>query len=254
MASRPKPAELRRSLALTPDPGVFTPRLVDGLPEPVQRFFTHAIAPGAPLPQAVRLQLRGSMRPRPGASRFELEAEETLAPAAGLVWEARTRIGPLPFRIVDSYFEAEGRVRGTVLGIPLLRAAGPEVSRSSRHRTAAESLWAIPALLPRPGISWEATGDDTIRFALTIDGEAVPVTIGIDVRGAVTTMQMERFGDEGREEWGPTPYGFTVLAERTFGGLTIPSQLEGGWWFGTDRYDADNASRFEVLGLEPVGA
>ena len=254
MAAGPKPAALRVALALSPDPGEFTPGLVSGLPEPVQRFFAHAMAPGAPRARAVRLRLRGSMRPRPNATRLEITADETLAPSAGLLWEARTRIGPLPFRIVDSYFAGEGRIRGTLLGIPLLRASGPDVSRSSRHRTVAEALWAIPALLPGPDVAWEAFGDDRIRFAITIDGEAVPVSLDIDARGAVTALQMERHGDVGREEWGPTPYGFAVQNEATFGHFTVPSRLEGGWWFGTDRYDPEGASRFEVLALEPVGA
>ena len=57
---------------------------------------------------------------------------------------------------------------------------------------------------------------------------------------------MIRYGDVGVDTWQPIPYGFAVEDEQTFGGYTIPSLLHGGWWYGTDRYDAQGASRFRI--------
>jgi hypothetical protein len=58
---------------------------------------------------------------------------------------------------------------------------------------------------------------------------------------------MLRHGNAGRDDWGPTPYGFRIEREATFDGVAVPSLVRGGWWYGTDRYDSDEASVFEVL-------
>ena len=37
--------------------------------------------------------------------------------------------------------------------------------------------------------------------------------------------------------WRALPFGGHLEGERTFGGLTVPTRVRGGWWFGDDRYD-----------------
>jgi hypothetical protein len=98
--------------------------------------------------------------------------------------------------------------------LPLGGERGEDTAASSRGRLAGESLWVPSGLLPGPAVTWHAV-DDT--------------------RARVDRPQR-------------VPYGFRVLAERTFGGFTIASQVKGGWWYGTDRYRSDQASMFTVTG------
>ncbi|WP_100897170.1 hypothetical protein [Nostoc flagelliforme] len=41
--------------------------------------------------------------------------------------------------------------------------------------------------------------------------------------------------------------GGIFQAERTFEGITIPSRISAGWWFGTERYVESFVSEIEVL-------
>ena len=135
----------------------FSPDLVADLPEPVQRYFLHAIAPGTPLARSVRLTISGRMRPRPDAAHLDITAKETLAPPLGLVWEARTAIGPIPLHIVDCHFQGAGRIEGRVAGLlAVMRGDGIHISRSSRHRVAIEATWVPSTLLPQHGTAWTA--------------------------------------------------------------------------------------------------
>ena len=218
------------------------------LPEAARRFFGHSLPEGARRTGSARLRLRGEMRPRPGARPFALEADEVLVPGVGFAWLATTRIGPFSMHVLDGYHAGEGFMAGRLFGaIPLMNAAGDDVTRSSRGRLAGESIFVPPALLPRPGLRWEGVDPQRARLHQTIDGEDLEVEILVDDAGALTEMTMLRHGDAGRDDWGPTPYGFRIESEETFEGVSVPTLVRGGWWYGTDRYDPDQASVFEVL-------
>ena len=60
-------------------------------------------------------------------------------------------------------------------------------------------------------------------------------------------LTMQRYGNVGVPRWQHIPYGFSMEEEATFGGYTIPSKIRGGWWFGTERYDPEAASTFEIV-------
>jgi hypothetical protein len=187
------------------------------------------------------------MRPRPGARPFDLVAEETLAPLVGFAWEARTGIGPIRMRILDVYRRGEGWMTGRVLGvIPTLDARGADITRSARGRLAGESLFVPPALLPGPGVRWSPVDAERASVRFEIDGEAFEPTLRFD-DGRLQEIIMERWGDVGRPDFGLTPYGFSTGGETEFDGIRIPTRFRGGWWYGSDRYDPEQASTFEIL-------
>lgn len=228
----------------------FDPAMLDGLPGPAQRYFRHAIAEDTPLARTARIDMAGRMKPSPDAGFLDLAAEEVLAPPAGFQWTARFSMGPLPICVRDHYYRNDGAVRVEPLGlVPLQRSSGPEVTRSSRHRLAAEALWIPATLLPGPAVQWEAIDERRARVTMTIDDEAIPLTLTIDDDGRLQQFTMQRYGDVNVPTWQRIPYGFAVEEEATFGGYTIPSRLRGGWWFGTDRYRADQASSFTIRAI-----
>jgi hypothetical protein len=80
------------SLLRPPEPGRFDPAELDGLPEPVRRHLTQAVAPGTPLHTSARLRMRGSIK----VGRWlPFRAREVLNPQHGFVWTARAA-GPGP--------------------------------------------------------------------------------------------------------------------------------------------------------------
>jgi hypothetical protein len=228
------------------DANVFTPDRVADLPDPARRYLLHAVAPGTPLAPVVRLEMGGTMTPRPGRPQVALTAEEVLAPRRGFIWTARARMFGLPVRVRDTYFDNEGGVHVALLGvIPLARESGGDATRSARGRLVAEAVW-CPTALVGPGVTWEAVDADHARFTLTVDGESIPVTIRVGPGGSLREVTLDRWGNVGVPSARLIPYGFVVDDEATFGGVTIPVRLRGGWWFGTSRFDPDAAAEFVI--------
>jgi len=226
---------------------VFRADLVADLPEPARLFFLHAISPGTPLSAWAEIDLTGSMRQSPETPRMSIRAREVLHPGEGFIWYARARSGPVSVRVVDHYYREAGAVDIALFGlVPMGRESGTDVARSSRGRLAAESIWIPTALLPREGVRWEAVDDERARVMLTIDGEELALILTIDADGRCREVMMQRWGNAGVEEWQELPYGFAITGEVTAAGITVGERFEGGWWYGTDRYDPGSASIFTI--------
>lgn len=252
LAADARAHQLEADLFVSGDPPqAFTEADLADLPEPAARYLRHAVAPGTPLASACRLQMTGTMTPTPGGRPVDLTASETLAPREGFVWTAQSRMNGLPVEVRDSYHRGAGGVSVTALGfVPIpLGGSAEDVARSSRGRLVAEAVW-CPTALVHPDVRWEAVGEDRARYTVTIDGDPVSVTLQVDDDGTPRELTLDRWGDP---DGGPArlhPYGFRVEAEGTFGGVTIPTQVVGGWGFGTDAHDPTSVSSFSVTSLD----
>lgn len=223
----------------------FDPAMADGLPAPAARMLRRALTPGAPLAGAVRLDLTGSVVQ--AGRRLTLAARELLVPARGFAWEARAAWGPLFVQVRDHYLANDGKVAVSLLGlVPMGGEGGPDTARSSRGRLAGETFWVPSMLLPDAGATWSPVDEQRALVQLEIDGERESVTLTVAPDGRVTELHMMRWGSVGVDEPQRIPYGFRVRGEGVFQGTTIASDVEGGWWYGTDRYRPETASRFRV--------
>jgi hypothetical protein len=220
------------------DHRVFTESMVAELPEAARRYFLHAIRPGTPL--ATRLRWRYTAQMKPGASLpwMPLVADQVLVRQRGFVWKATAHKGPLFVTVRDHYLDGEGRMRIALLGlIPVINATGSDLSKSAMARLVIEGVTLLSSFLPGPNV--EISGIDDSRFTVTthLHGEATPITITVDADGRPTEVTMLRWGNLTPDgSYQAIPYGMKITGERTFGGYTIPSQVAGGWWYGTQQY------------------
>jgi hypothetical protein len=213
----------------------FDPAMVDGLPEPAQRYLRHAIAPGTPLARSVTITMHGTLRLSPGGEALPMRAEQVLAPPAGFIWRARVGRGLMRFRGFDRYGNAQGGMRWWMLGlVPIVRAGGADVTRSAAGRLGGEAVLVPGALLPGRGAVWEAVDDSTARVRLVVDGEPVTTTLRIDADGRLRHASLMRWRDDAGGGGAPGFVRFDVelSGERTFGGYTVPAHLRAGWRLG----------------------
>ena len=240
MTARPDGAGFR--------PAVFTESEIEGLPAPVQRYLRAGIAPGTPLAVAARLRMRGQIK----LGRWvPFHAREFLAPRDGFHWTARAGGVLSGF---DSYADRQGEMRWKLLGlVPVMRATGPDVTRSAAGRAAAEVIWLPTALLPRFGVRWQAAGDRHLIASYRIDAVEIEAHHQIDQDGRLLSMFFDRWGDPWRTgSWGWYRFGGEITAHRTFEGLTIPSAGRFGWHYGTDRWSEGEFFRYEITALQPT--
>lgn len=235
------------SFPRTPASGVFDPDAVRNLPEPAQRYLLHAIKPGAPLARTVIIEQKGRMKFKPDSPFSDMHCTEILCPGLGFTWMAKMAMYHLPVSVTDYYYSNDGAVHVEVIHlVAIMNEGGLDVTRSSRGRLAGEAVWCPTSLLPGPNVRWEALDENRARVVQTIDGEEIATDITVDETGRLLKVSLLRYGNVKNPTWDYLPYGFTVLQEQTFGNFTIPTHLQGGWWFGTERYNPDAASTFII--------
>ncbi|MEA5597909.1 DUF6920 family protein [Rivularia sp. UHCC 0363] len=225
-------------LETSPNNTTFTTEMVAELPQPVQRYFLHAIQPGTPLANSVKLKMNGSFRLSPDKPWLPMQAEQIIRALKEFVWKATIGSGLMKFIGSDYCFNNFGRMRFSIWGIiPVINAQNQDITRSGIGRFVGESFWLPSALLPQNSVIWQAIDDNTIVSCMKVDGESVTLTFVIDSTGKILKMSLPRWGDK-TEDGSHTyiPFGGECLSERTFGGFTIPDQINAGWWFGTDKY------------------
>jgi hypothetical protein len=222
-----------RSLDEAGDGTVFSPTMLDGLPDPARRYLLRAITPGTPLAGSVRLSMTGTLRTKPGGRELALEAEQILG-GRGLVWRARAGSGPASIVGFDRYLAGEGEMRWWLAAVlPVASAGGVDVSRSAAGRVAGESVLLPSALLPIRGARWEAVDDGRARVTRRIDGEDITLTLAVDGDGRLTDVTFLRWHDDaGAGEPGLVRFDVAFTGEITSGGYRIPAEMRAGWRMG----------------------
>jgi hypothetical protein len=225
------------------------PTTTRGLPEPVQRYFAAAIAPGTVLAPAVRLRIRGEIRL--GGRWLPFRSQEVLDPTRGLVWwgtVARIVSGGDGARIGDG--AGEGRLEWRLLGVKRVAfAQGEDVARSGLARAFAEAcLWAPTAVLAAGDVSWAAPSDREIVASRATPYDTVVHRMTLDDDHRVVAGVFDRWGDpDGTGASALHPFGGEVNGWSTFGGVTIASRGSVGWGFATERWPAGEFFRYEVV-------
>jgi hypothetical protein len=222
---------------------------LEGLEEPVRRYFEHALRGDAERARGVRLEMKGRIRAGtwlPFRARQESDGRS-------FTWRARVAVGRLTLLTVVYRFAAgAGGTEARLFGRRrVLHSEGADTSRSAAGRAALEAVFAPMSLLPDRGVTWRAEDEALIVASLDIPPERPELRLRIDRDGALRSVSALRWGNAGQREFGYIPCGCEVRAERRFGDLVVPSSVEVGWWFGTPRYKPFFEA--DVLALAPIG-
>jgi hypothetical protein len=211
---------IRSSLQVSGEPDkVFSSEMVGGLPDLAQRYLLHAIQPGKPLARRVELKMSGMLKPKEDAPWMPLQADQILTPERGFIWKAKAKAaGPVFMNVTDHYAAGEGRMRVALFGLlPMVNVSNQDIAKSGAGRL----------------MGWQKVDSLHAKVTLTIDDLTTTLTLTIDEQGRLKEVVLPRWKDDVKEF---VPFGVVIKEEREFDGYTIPSQLHGGWWYGTERY------------------
>ena len=219
---------------MTAEPSRFTASQLAELDEPVRRYLSHAIRDGAELGAGVRVMMTGQIKLGlwlPFTAQQECDGRS-------FAWRARVALGPLTaLAVVDRFAAGAGSMDGRLFGrIKLFRADDANTTRSTAGRAALEAVYTPASLLPQRGITWRAETENETVASWDVPPERPELHLQIDDRGAVRGYHALRWGNVGQKEFGYTPCGCEVAAERRFGDFVVPSSITGVWWFATPRY------------------
>jgi hypothetical protein len=220
----------------------FDPRDVEGLPESARRYFAHAIAPGTPLYSGAELHMDGTFLLGDARKHqtYRMSAREALR-GDGFVWLPELRSGMLTIDGSDALVSGKAWTRFWVAG--LVRVANERTSedlvRSAQFRAAIEAaLWVPTTLLPENGVRWSEVGPDTARVVIgSVAGGPIALTLKLGPEGAVREVFGHRWSNANADRrFRLQPFGGTTSRDRTFHGLTVPTQVAVGNLFGTPDY------------------
>src|SRR3954452_17162134 len=192
--------ELESLIAASPMPSLD----IAGAPQPVRRYFNHAMGRDHRAVRAAVLMMRGHIK----LNRWlPFRARQLLVPRLGTVWQAR--IGVITG--ANRYVAGSGGIDWRLFGrFGVMHAAGDDMARSSAERAAAESIW-LPAAIPPGTAAWEADDDTHINVSFDVDGHDVTLHHVIDDEGHLRSSSLRRWGDpDGTGTWQPLPFGVAV--------------------------------------------
>jgi hypothetical protein len=188
------------------------------------------------LPRVAHVRFHGRLRLRPGRPWLAFRATETIVVNNGFEFQARAWLGPLPVTTQDRYTAGHGASQIRLLGLlPIVTRHGADIDQAMRSRLVVESVWLPSAFVPANGAHWTQEGD-AVRVAVPVHGELVRARLDLGPAGELQAMRLDRWSDLTDDQtYGPIPFESCIENERTFGDLTIPSELHATWWAGTDR-------------------
>jgi hypothetical protein len=237
---RAKQEEWARLKGFQPEnPLKYDPEIIADLPEPVQRYFNFAIAPGTPLYPVVEINMGGhfSLGSRDAPNYQAMEAHQILAAPHGFVWQLDLS-GKMPLSGSDSGSWTRFRILGL---FPVARIGGDaDHTRSAYGRCIAESVfWAPAALLPGPGVTWEAIDSNTVRVTVSHGALSQSVDLTIDAEGRPLEISFMRWSNANPDKrYRLQPFGGLLSDFREAQGFRLPFRVEAGNMFGTDDYFA----------------
>jgi hypothetical protein len=247
--------EWERLSALQPtNPVLYDPVMVADLPEPARRFFNFSIKPGTPLLTVAEIDMGGefSLGSRANPNYRPMNARQILAAPEGFVWTLKIP-GAVSLSGSDTGKWTHFRLFGL---IPVARMGGDaNHARAAYGRYVAEAVfWTPAALLPAPGIVWEALDQDTARVTVAHKELSQTVDVRVDRDGQPVVVRFMRWtnANPGRKHR-LQPFGGHPSDFREVQGFRIPFRVEAGNMFGTDAYfpffkAKVTAVRFPALG------
>lgn len=190
-------------------------RELEGLPEPVQRYFRAVLTDGAPIVAAARVEHRGSFNASEASEAWKpfTSRQRIVASPPGFVWDASvSMLRGVPVRVHDAYVAREGLLQAALLGLVTVaeqRGSG-DIAQGELMRYLAEAVWLPTALLPSQGVAWQAVDDRSARATLRDGGAVVALTFRFDAEGLIASVRAEARG-------------------RTVGRKVVPTPWEGRW-------------------------
>ena len=215
----------------TINPKTYDTKELEGLPDPVQRFFRVVLKEGQPIVAAVNLSQQGIFNMSETEAKWSpfTATQFVTTQRSGFDWDARIQMAPGVSAFVhDAYALGAGSLHASLLGLFTVADVRdtPAAAQGELLRFFAEMPWYPTALLPSQGVRWEAIDDTSARATFTDAPTTVSLVFRFNAEGTIETMRAEaRYRDKlTAMPWSGRFWDYSVRNE-----MLIPLQGEVGW-------------------------
>jgi len=209
-------------------------REIEGLAEPVQRFFRTALTEEQPLVAEVRLRHVGTFNTGETVDRWKpfTSDQRVVTKEPGFDWNGRISMLPgFPIRVHDAYIARKGLLHASLLGLFSLahEEAGGALAEGELMRFLAEATWYPSALLPSQGVQWDPVDDHSARATLNDGDISVALLFSFNTSGLIESVRTEERGRLVDGKMIPTPWEGRFWNYKERDGMHVPFDGEVSW-------------------------
>jgi len=212
-------------------PQIYDQTEIEGLPDPVQRFFQTVLKDGQAIVAAVKLSQQGHFNLNEKEDKWNpfTATQLVITQRLGFDWDARIQMAlGLNAFVHDTYILGQGNLQASLLGLFTLANMRntPELNQGELLRFLAEAVSYRTALLPSQGVCWEAINDTSARGTLTYGATTVSLVFHFNPEGVIDTIRAEtRY----RDKLTAMPWCGRFWEYSVRNGMLIPLEGEVGW-------------------------
>ena len=208
---------------------------LEGLPEPVQRYFKHVLKDGQEYIKFVRLKQIGEFRMKENQPWLPITAEQyftTQKPA--FLWRVHLKMNPLIWiEGRDVYYQGRGNMLIKLLSaINVVNAKGKEMDISTLIRFLSEAPWFPTALIPGDYIQWIEIEANSPQVMIKDEGYSASGIYTFNELGEIIKFEskdryMEIDGNYSKETWSGYFRNYREIND-----IKIPTEGEVEWNLG----------------------
>lgn len=214
---------------------------LEGLPQPVQKYFRYSLKDNQPYISYLRLKHGGEFKTAPNNDWMDISGEQYFTTQKpGFVWIGKTMM----FNAHDSFIDGNGNLSVYLLGfIRIAKSSGEKTNQAELLRWLGESVWLPTNLLPNDNKKWTAIDKNTAKLSFTYKGIETYYIVSFNDKGQITQLKTQRYyGDKQL-----TPWLGEVSQYKKVNGMMIPAKIEGSWLLDNGKY---TYARFNVTKFE----
>lgn len=220
--------------AVAPQNASYSSLELEGLPEPVQRYFKTVLTKDQSLVRRVRIKHSGTFNMGQADDNWQPFTSEQVVVTRprGFIWDARIRMAPgLKVSVVDAYVAGQGVLEAKLFGLitVMKQPESPELDQGELLRFFAEAAWYPTVLQPGQGVDWQAVDASRAIATLTDRGTTVSVTVTFNQAGLIEFVRAEeRYREVGGAQVA-TPWEGRFWDYEERDGMLIPMAGEVAW-------------------------
>lgn len=202
---------------------IYDEKILNGLPQPVQRYFKHVLKPGQKYISTARLKHSGMFKSSDKDKFEKIKGEQyfnTIMP--GFIWKGKTSL----FIALDMYLHSHGKLSVYLFSfLRILHGKGKAYDQGELLRWLGESVLFPTNLFPTENLSWTALNDISANLIYKINELELSYKVCFNKENEIISMQTKRY--KGKEELQDWIGHFSAYKE--INGMIIPTLLEGAW-------------------------
>jgi hypothetical protein len=219
------------------------------LPPLVRDFVERGVGEGRSASR-VRFRQEGEMQLKPGQWKRFIAEQEMSVTEVEFVWRARFPIVPfVAMQVRDWYRSGRGGLEARLLGIPLKRLSGPDVSKGEGVRYLAELPWAPQAMAANDELEWRVVDASTVEVATTAGADRIAVSLHFDRHGDVAASSADARPRDVDGQAVATPFGGEFRDYAVLGGIHVPTTAVVYWELPEGRFDYFRARMTEFTAI-----